>query len=259
MFDASRLLDQLLGGIGSPDAADRAGADASPHSGDAQGGLLQQAGGILGQVSDVARNNPMLAGGAAGGLAALLLGSKSGRKIGGNLVKLGGLAAIGGIAYKAYQDYQARQGGGARPSQTSVPVLPPPADSAFAPENTPLGTASLAETLIVAMVAAAKADGHIDAEERGRIYGHLEKGGLDADEVAFLTRELEATPDMERLVRAATTPELAAEIYAASVLAMRPDTPEERSYLAVLSARLEMDPALAESIERAIAEAAGKS
>lgn len=232
MIDAKRLLDQFLGS-----------GTADPDSG--QG----TQGGMLGRVGDYARNNPMLAGGAAGGLAALLLGSKAGREIGGNLVKYGGMAVVGGLAYKAYRDWQAGQAGVAQAARSSVPVLPPPSDSPFAPANAPQGEANLAETLIVAMVAAAKADGHIDAEERGRIYERLEAGGLGAEEMAFVKRELAAPVDIERLVRAASSKEVAVEIYAASLFAMRPDTPAEKGYLAMLAGRLGLEPELATSIE----------
>lgn len=246
MIDTKRLLDQFLGG------------------GVAAGGPDQQsqrpgAGGVLGQVQDYARSNPLLAGGAAGGLAALLLGSKGGRELGGSVLKLGGMAVIGGLAYKAYRDWQANQQGApsaesaSSAARTSVPVLPPPSESPFAPDHAPQGEAKLAETLIVAMIAAAKADGHIDAEERGRIYERLEAGGLDSEEVAFLQRELQAPLDMDRLVRAAVNKETAVEIYAASLLAVRADTPAERGYLAMLAGRLGLEPELVQSIEGAVA------
>jgi uncharacterized membrane protein YebE (DUF533 family) len=261
MIDTRRLLDQFLGG---GQQADQGGQVGQPPAGNQnpQGGLMGQAGGILGQAGTFARNNPLLAGGAAGGLAALLLGSKAGREIGGDVVKYGGMALIGGLAYKAYRDYQANKGqGGAVPApqpaaqqgRTSVPVLPPPQDSGFAPADAPQGADSLAETLIVAMVSAAKADGHIDAEERGRIYERLEQGGLDAEEVAFMKRELAAPLDMERLVRAATTKEVAVEIYAASLMAIRADNPAEKGYLAMLAGRLGLEPELVSAIENTIA------
>lgn len=45
----------------------------------------------------------------AGGALGLLLGSKSGRKMGGKALKYGGIAVIGSLAYKAYQNYQSQQ------------------------------------------------------------------------------------------------------------------------------------------------------
>jgi uncharacterized membrane protein YebE (DUF533 family) len=47
------------------------------------------------------------AGGLAGGLASNVLTSKSGRKMGKNALKMGGVAAVGALAYAAYQRYAA--------------------------------------------------------------------------------------------------------------------------------------------------------
>jgi len=41
--------------------------------------------------------------GAAGGLASSMLTSKSGRKLGKNTLKMSGVAAVGALAYAAYQ------------------------------------------------------------------------------------------------------------------------------------------------------------
>lgn len=233
MFDPKQLLDQVLGGQGAN------GAGSNPGRG-----------GIMDRVGTYARDNPMLTGSIAGGLAGLVLG----RGFGGSLLKYGGMALIGGLAYKAWRDYQESQRSRHGPSGGYGPAdfAPPPADSPFAPANAPQGPASLAETLIVAMIAAAKADGHIDAEERGRIYRRLEEGGLQPDEVAFLQRELTEPVDVERIVAGARTKEEAVEIYAASLMAVRSDTPQEREYLAMLAGRLELEPGLVESIARTV-------
>jgi uncharacterized membrane protein YebE (DUF533 family) len=203
------------------------------------------------RVGNYARENPMLTGGLAGGLAGLLLG----RGFGGDLLKYGGMAVIGGLAYKAYRDYQASQQAGGAPAGGyggPADLSPPPADSPFAPANAPQGQMRLAETLIVAMIAAAKADGHIDAEERGRIYQRLEEGGLQPEEVAFLQRELTEPVDVERIVAGATNKEAAIEIYAASLMAIRTDTPQEKEYLASLAGRLSLEPGLVASIEKTV-------
>jgi uncharacterized membrane protein YebE (DUF533 family) len=42
---------------------------------------------------------------------------------------------------------------------------------------------------------------------------------------------------------------LAAEVYAASLIAINPDTPAEKAYLAMLAARLNLDPGLVREIE----------
>jgi len=60
--------------------------------------------------------------------------------------------------------------------------------------------------------------------------------------------------DIDQVVAAATTPELAVEIYAASVLAIDPDDPAEQAYLAMLASRLKLEPGLRAAIERETAK-----
>lgn len=55
--------------------------------------------------------------------------------------------------------------------------------------------------------------------------------------------------DIDAVVGAATSPELAVEIYAASVLAIDPDDPAEQAYLAMLASRLKLEPGLKASVE----------
>ena len=238
MFDAKRLLDQFLGGM--------------PGNAGQPGDPGRQGGGILDTMQGYARSNPMLTGGLAGGLAGILLG----RGVGKDLIKYGGMAVIGGLAYKAYRDWQQGQAGATAPAGDAA-VLPPPADSPFAVPASAGGQAKLAEALVAAMIAAAKADGHIDAEERGRIYERLEAGGLQPEEIAFLQAEIAKPVDMERIAWGASSKEEAVEIYAASVMAIRADTPAERDWLDKLAHRLGLAPDLAASIEKTIAGATG--
>lgn len=241
MFDPKQLLDQFLGGQGGQ------GGNAALN--DQRGDNQRSGGGIMNRVGGYARDNPLLTGGLAGGLAGLLLG----KGFGGDVVKYGGMAVIGGLAYKAYRDYQSSQRGEA-PASGYGPgdFTPAPADSPFAPGYAPQGQMQLAEVLIVAMIAAAKADGHVDAEERGRIYQRLEEGGLQPEEIAFLQRELTEPVDIERIVAGARTKEEAVEVYAASLMAIRSDTPQEREYLANLAGRLRLEPGLVQSIEKTV-------
>jgi uncharacterized membrane protein YebE (DUF533 family) len=52
----------------------------------------------------------ILAGSAAGGVMGLLAGNKSARKFAGKAAVVGGTALIGGIAYKAYRNWQRNNG-----------------------------------------------------------------------------------------------------------------------------------------------------
>ncbi|MBB5752497.1 tellurite resistance TerB family protein [Prosthecomicrobium pneumaticum] len=279
MIDAKKLLDQFLGSGNA--AGPWGGQDRRPSGGAAEGagglggmlgglgsglgGVLGQSGGVggtIGKVQDYARQNPLLAGALAGGLASVLLGSKGGRKLAGGALKYGGIAAVAGLAYKAYRDYQAGQQAEARPAPANAAtaseplLLPPPSDSPFATANAPQGEANFALALVSAMVAAAKADGHVDEAERQAILGRLSEGGLDAEEQAFLARELSGPADIDKIVAAARTREQAVELYAAALMAIVPDHPAERAWLAMLAARLGLEPDLAATIERTVAQAA---
>ena len=106
-----------------------------------------------------------------------------------------------------------------------------------------------ARALLIAMITAAKADGHIDPDEQRRIFGEMDRHALDADDKAFLMDILRAPVDVEAVARLAGNPEQASEIYAASVMAISVDTPQERAYLDHLARRLGLDPGFARHIE----------
>jgi uncharacterized membrane protein YebE (DUF533 family) len=167
----------------------------------------------------------MSGGGAGSGLATLgglagLLG------VGGRLGKGAGLAALGGLALHAYQNYQAQQG--AAPAEQ-----PSAADDGVDDEDAVL--------IIRAMVAAANADGRIDADEQARIMDRLEQSGATAEERDFLVGELRQPVGVEAIASRVRTPEVAEQVYGASLLAMTADTPAEQSYLRYLADRIGLD------------------
>ncbi|ETR77609.1 hypothetical protein X566_08140 [Afipia sp. P52-10] len=250
MFDAKRLLDQFLGGQGDPRHPHQG---ASPWSDLARGAgdMLNRGGGNLGGVLGG------FGGGAlAGGLASVLLGSKKGRKLAGNALTLGGMAVVGALAYQAYRNWQAGQAPQA-PAQASVPMLPPPHDTPFNPAGE-TEQQSLSRNLLRAMIAAAKADGHVDATEQTNIFAEMDKMPLDADDKAFVIDELRKPLDIDSVARAARTPEEAAEIYVASLLAIDVDNAAERAYLDMLAARLKLDPKLVAHLHATVEGATDK-
>ncbi|RAP40983.1 hypothetical protein BYZ73_12355 [Rhodovulum viride] len=179
-----------------------------------------------------------LAGGAAaGGLVALLLGSKKARKLGGKALTYGGMAAVGGLAYKAWRDWQQNRPSGTEADPLHLP--PPPADSGFdmAQERDSAGQ-DFRLAVLRAMILAAKSDGHIDPEEHGRIRDRIEALGLGAEEKAALFDSFAAPADPAEAARPARTDAQRAELYLASALAVDPDTPDERRYLDDLARHL---------------------
>ena len=196
----------------------------------------------------------LLSGGAATGIAGALAGgmlmSKRGRKLGKKALELGGLAAIAGAAWMAYERHRGGATralpGAAEPIDTLgratlAGFLPPPSETRRANE--------LGLTLIRAMIAAARADGKLEGSEGEAIFRAVQDLDLEPGEKALLLEELGKPVDVDALVAAATTPAIAAEIYTAALLAIELDTPAERAWLSLLATRLGLDAALVAQLE----------
>jgi uncharacterized membrane protein YebE (DUF533 family) len=95
--------------------------------------------------------------------------------------------------------------------------------------------------ILQAMINAAKADGQIDAAEQQRILGKLEEAGANAAVQEFVRAEMARPLDLQALLREVHHPQMAAEVYAASLLAIEVDTPAERDYLRQLAQGLGLD------------------
>ena len=231
MLDPKKLLDELLGST-------------VPGT---TGTVRDKAG----QAVDLAKKNPL----ATGAIVAVLLGTRAGRNLTGSAVKLGGLAAIAGLGYKAWQNYK----NGNAPSETAQggePVLiEAPKESGFDPSAASQEAKEFALVLVRAMISAARADGHIDEEERARIADRLALAGLDSEAQEFLNHELEAPVDLDAIINAAKTEAQKVELYTASRLAIEPETRAERGYLDLLAGRLQLPDALIDHIEATVSQA----
>lgn len=234
------LLDQLLKSgqdLMQQKSAGRAAGGSAGGLGGALGGLLGGAG-KGGQGGDI---GTLLKGAGGGALAAgalgLLLGNKSARKMGGKALTYGGLAALGVVAYKAYGNWQAQQANAPQAEPQTLDRLPAPQAELHS------------QAILKALVGAAKADGHVDARERQLIEGELVKLTSDAELQHWLQAELNKPLDPAEIARAASTPEMAAEMYIASVLMVDEEHFMERAYLEELARQLKLDPALKTELE----------
>ncbi len=210
----------------------------------------------------------MAAGGAAGGALGLLMGSRGGRKMGGKALKVGGVATLGLLAYKAYTHWQSQQQVAAQagaavqpagwtPGAAPVPSVPP-ATAAPLVQRLPAPAAedhSLA--LLRAMIAAAKSDGHLDDHERQRVEAELnrqiEAGGGDAPLRQWLDAELRRPVEPAEVAAGVSSPEAAAEVYLASVLMVDQASYMERAYLDALARELRLAPSLQRELEAQVA------
>jgi len=208
MFDPKSLLDQFLGG-----------------------NARQQL-----QTSGI---NSFGGGAAVGGVLGLLLGGKTTRKMAGGVAGYGGAAALGALALRAYQNYQ--QG---KSAQTTVPatmeeLAQVPASQL--PHATPAADGSAFELLLMrAMIGAAKADGHVDAQEQQHLFEQVERLGLDAESKAAVFDLLSQPLDLTHLNVSVGNESQRAEIYLAARLATDGSNPGERAYLDALAVRLQL-------------------
>ncbi|NOT88696.1 MAG: tellurite resistance TerB family protein [Lysobacter sp.] len=186
-------------------------------------------------------------GALAGGALGLLLGNRRVRKMGGKVAMYGGLAAVGALAYKAYGDWKQQQAGAGAATASAAPqtfdALPP------------AEIESHSQAILKALIAAAKADGHVDDRERQVIEGEFSRLDAAPEVRQWLQAELQKPLDPAEVARAATTPEMASEMYLASLLAVDEQNFMERAYLDELARQLKLDEGLKTRLEQQMKEA----
>ena len=242
--DLGDILGSLLGGgqmtAGNGTTPSRAAPGGAGGLGDILGAILggsQTAGGDAGGAESYrgapgSQRMPADPGSTTGSLQQQAeMPQKSGMN---DLIRYGGIAVIGALAYQALKRYQGQQGSAqeqvAGQKASAAPMMPPP-DSGFHPGHAPADADALSEVLVKAMVGATQADGVIDEDEQQRLAGRLDQLGVSSDDRRAVVQQLRTPVDPREIVDAATSPEVGLQIYAASVLAVAVDTSAERSYL----------------------------
>lgn len=182
----------------------------------------------------------LLSPGALGGLAGLLVANKSSRKLlakyGGGALLAGGGAVAGTVLWNKYKDrIRAAHQGEPQYGQQASPID------------------KRAERLILALVFAAKSDGHIDDAERQAIDRHLRDAGIENEGRALVEQALELPLDPARLADGIQNEEEALEIYFLSCAAINADHFMERSYLNALGDALGIPEDVRTDVERDIA------
>lgn len=212
--------------------------------------------------------NQFMNSGMATGLAAGVLGGALARKAGlGDVAKIGGLALVGTLAYQAWQKHKEgqnqlppgqrtsgiggtiggvlsnmpgvgdfMQGGGNAQARGGFGAGPMPD---MAPQQLQQQN-QLGSAVLVAMIAAAKADGEVDRAESQKIMGQMEQAGLTAEEKSFLLAEMARPLNIEDVAQHASTPEVAAQLYTASAIVIDQVNERERNYLTMLAQRLNL-------------------
>src|SRR5262245_2585069 len=236
-----QILSQAAGGV--REASSR--LDEAMGASKASGHALEQMTGkspaqIIAELKALLAENQVAAGAALGGLGALILGTPAGRALAATAARLGGLALIGGLAYKAYRAYQED-----RPILQDPAAPGPRSKLATAPAGSGFEPGAFshdgAQLLIRTMIAAASADGRIDQSERQRILGNLRAARTSPEAQRFLMQEVQRPASASDLAGEVGSPEQATQVYTAARIAVDLDSEEEHAFLSALAHELGLD------------------
>lgn len=177
--------------------------------------------------------------GAAATLAMSMVMGRNPSGFAAKAVKMGGVNTLGASAMTAFQSWQ--NDDAAAPAATTTPPIH---------ELSGTDADVRAQAVLMAMIAAAKADEHIDAVEEARLVRAIEQSGMDVDAQRFFVTELKKPLDAGRVAALADDLETGAEIYAATLLVIDEMDAAERLYLSDLKEKLGLPAALVASLEK---------
>lgn len=207
-------------------------------------GWLNQLQSMLGQKTSGSGEqglSKLLVPGALGGLAGLLVANKSSRKLlakyGTGALLAGGGAIAGTVLWNKYKDR-------VRAAHRDEPH--------YGEHTSPLDLRT--ERLILALVFAAKSDGHVDDNERAAIEQQLREAGVEEQGRTLVAQAIEQPLDPQRLALSVKNEEEALELYFLSCAAIDIDHFMERSYLNALGDALKIPQDVREGIEKDIGE-----
>jgi uncharacterized membrane protein YebE (DUF533 family) len=237
----SRTLGASSGQSGGGGIADMLSSVLSgdKSGGGKSGGIGDLLSNMLGDAGKAVGGNKNLAVGGLGALIGALLGG-GGKSVGG-AVGGGLMALLGALAFNALK--------GTGQSNPRIPagLLEPNAEE----DQRLLDQSS--DLVLRAMINATKSDGQVDQNEINRIISKFDEIGVDEEGKNYLMTQLQEPMETEKLIAEAQgQPELAAQIYAASLLAIEVDTEKEKSYLAQLAVGLGLEPRVTGRIQQLV-------
>jgi uncharacterized membrane protein YebE (DUF533 family) len=186
-----------------------------------------------------------------GGLIEGALGGRRGRRHAmhrltggtGSLLSASNLLAAAGLVWGLYEAAQGQTATSAPATGNSPPPLPnasPPGAGAPLPDEL--------RRIVRLTISAARADGDLSLEERGRILAKARELGVED----LVTEELRSPHPLPEIVAGVGDPRLKSELYTLAYGIVRSDdgvTGAERIYLAQLAHQLGLDPAATKSLE----------
>jgi len=238
-----RITNALGGGTkqaaGPADLIGSLGKMLGGAKGSQAGGLGDVINDVLATASKGLGGNSKAASGGLEELAGAILGGK----------KRGSRGSIGGgaLAMLASLAFSALSKSGGKPASIPPGLVEPET------REQQQQLESDAELVVRAMINAAKADGNIDDAEVENIVSKLEEGGLTKEEKDFFISESKRPLDLDSIIASAENrPDLAAQIYTASLLVIEVDTPAEKTYMQNLANGLNIHPQVVAHLEKTI-------
>lgn len=184
------------------------------------------------------RSTQIAAAGAGALIAAMMLGTKGGRRFIGGTAKTGAVAGLGALAYHAWMKSQ-----GQRPRPDAEPAkLGYVTGKKAEPE--------FAEALVRTIVAAAWADGVLDEAEKVVIDGALKEAGLGAKDRAMLENDRPEAETLDKIAAGALSPNHVAQLYSAACIVTGDPEGAEAEFLNRLASRLGLADAHAAAIRK---------
>ena len=230
------ILDQMLGGGNATSAGSSGGG--------LLGSLMEAAGGMMNDSGRPSQRTVTTGG--LGALAGALLGGGSVKgALGG-----GGMALLASLAMQAFKNKDQQPAGATAMGLAGhdLPLgmrAPANADEDKELERT-------AELVLRGMINAVKADGKIDEAEAEKLTARLKDAGIDEQDRQQFLNELRRPLDLDGLVASIPNEAVAAQVYAASLFAIKVDTPAEREYLAQLAQRSGLNAGVVKQLHTAV-------
>lgn len=187
----------------------------------------------------------MKKGAIAAGVLALLLGTGAGRRVTGSALKIGSLAAIGGIGWKAYQNWLAQK----EQATEEIKEMAENAKTISINDLDEDDANKRSQILLKAMIAAAKSDGHINQKEISAIDEQIVKLNLSGEVASLLKDEIKKPLDVKEVAALAENSAIAAEIYLVSAVVTDRENSMEKAYLKDLAKAMNLPDALVAQLQ----------
>ena len=226
--------------LGSMVSNSMASSATSSRMSNAGGGIQDLLGSLMGAGQTVKQKvgGDNLAAGGIGALLGALMGkseSTTANTLGGGMMGL-----LGMMAYKALRNSMSGSSNVSAQTQNYDYVQP-----------TSQQQASDAEIILIAMIDAAKSDGQVDATELNKIMSNLQKSGIGQEGVNYVINKLQSPMETSKIISAVKgRPDLAAQVYSASLMAIDVDTEAEKKYLEKLAKAMGLNSAVINNIEQ---------